>query len=82
MILLRYSCRRGDLFVRSCARVRRIDLGSVCSSLLMFGAMMFMTLLGASVLVYLVTISVWMCFMFCLIVSFVVSSGGVSWFVV
>ena len=44
----------------------------------MFGAMSFSTLFGASVVMCDVAKCVWMFFMFCLIVSVVVSSGSVS----
>ena len=32
-----YDLRKGDLFVMSCARVRRVRLGSISSELLMCG---------------------------------------------
>ena len=47
-ILWRYVLRNGDLFVRSCASVRQVFLGRVCSVLLMGGADWFMTEFGLS----------------------------------
>ena len=43
--LFRYVRRRGDLFVLSCARVRRVDLESDSSVVLILGGMVLMTLL-------------------------------------
>ena len=40
--------REGDLFVRSCASVRLVFLGRVCSLLLMGGSGWFMTEFGLS----------------------------------
>ena len=40
--------RNGDLFVLSCASVRRVFLKRVCSSLFMGGAGWFMILFGLS----------------------------------
>ena len=49
-ILCLYCCKNGDLPVRSCANVLLVFLGSVCSSLLMSGAIWLMILLGVLLL--------------------------------
>ena len=54
-ILCLYCCKNGDLPVRSCASVLLVFLGSVCSSLLMSGAMWLMILLGVLLLMYVLT---------------------------
>ena len=57
-ILCRYERRSGDLFVRSCARVLRMECVSVVSDGCISGAMSFMILFGVSVLVYVVVMCV------------------------
>ena len=44
-ILFKYDCSMGHLFVLSCARVRRVDMGSVVSELCTVSGMVFVTLL-------------------------------------
>ena len=41
MILCRYLCRIGDLFVWSCARSLLVQCGSACSVLLISGGVLF-----------------------------------------
>ena len=47
VILLRHACRSGDLFVRSCASVRRRECHRFFSAVLMSGAESLSTLLCA-----------------------------------
>ena len=54
-ILCLYCCKNGDLPVRSCANVLLVFRGSVCSSLLMSGAIWLMILLGVLLLMYVLT---------------------------
>lgn len=77
LILCKYDCRSGDLFVRSCASVRRMLCVSVFSELLIGGGGAFSILLRC-VCVYVCTICVWMIFLFCFMVSSVVFCGVVS----
>ena len=49
--------RKGDLFVLSCASVRRVFLKRVCSSLFMGGAAWFMILFGLSDFTWFVLLS-------------------------
>lgn len=72
----------GDLFVLSCASSLRVCLGRVFSVGLMSGGWVLSILFAGFVFRYVPTNCVWIVFMFCLMVSVVVSSGGVSRFIV
>ena len=81
-ILCRYCVRKGDLFVLSCARVLRMCFGSPSSAVLMSGAWAERTLFCVLFARCCCVMVECMVFIFSLIVSSVVSWGGVSIFVV
>ena len=81
-ILFMYSCRNGDLFVRSWESVRLMLLERVSSVTFTGGAMVFSTLLCALFVRYCCVVCVCMALVFCFIVSVVVSFGRVSRFMV
>ena len=70
-ILFKYERCKGHLFVLSWARVRRVARGSVVSeySLCTVSGMVVVTLLCCRLLRYVLTMVVWMCFMFVLILA-------------
>ena len=67
--LCKYDLRKGDLFVLSLARVRRVRRGSISSELLMCGGGVRSILLLPLLVRYLVTIDVciWCMFVLCLL---------------
>ena len=73
--------RKGDLFVLSCASVRRVFLKRVCSSLFMGGAGWFMILFGLSDCMCLSTIEWCISLMLCWTAVSVVLVGLASRFV-
>ena len=80
--LCRYDCNSGDLSCLSCASCLLVFLGSVCSVLLIVGAILFRTVFVTCVLMCCCTISVCMSFMFFFMVSGVVLFGFVSLLIV
>ena len=56
--LCKYDSRKGDLFVLSWARVRRVTRGSICSELLMCGGVVRSMLLFPLVSRFLETVDV------------------------
>ena len=77
-----YSVKIGDLFVRSCASMRLVCLGSVCSDGCTSGGMSCKTLFIDLVFRYSCTVCEWMDFRLTLIVCSVVIFGCVSLFIV
>ena len=78
--LCKYDLSKGDLFVLSWARVRRVRRGSLSSELLVCGGGVRSILLLPLVAICLKTIDVWRMFVF---MSFVVTVwGSVGMFVV
>ena len=67
----------GHLFVVSWARVRRVSRGSVVSECSTVSGMVFVTLLCCRFLRYVLTILVWMYFMFVLILASSMVLGSV-----
>ena len=82
LTLCKYDLRKGDLFVLSWARVRRVRRGSISSELLMCGGGVHITLLLPLVAICLETINVciWRMFVFMSVV--VIVWGSVGMFVV
>ena len=76
--LCKYDLRKGDLFVLSWARVRRVRWGSICSELIMCGGDVRSLLLLTLVARYLETIYVciWRMFVFMSVVVIVWGSMG------
>ena len=80
--LCRYVRRKGDLFVLSWARVRRMLRGRVSSVGLMSGGCACSVLFLSLFVRYLLTVAVCMVFMFVLMIAVVMLSGFVWMFVV
>ena len=78
--LCKYDLRKGDLFVPSWARVRRMKWGRISSELLMCGGGVRSILLWPLVARCLETIDVWRMFVFMSVV--VIVWGSVGMFVV
>ena len=64
LILFKYERSKGQLFVLSWARVRRVDRGSLVSELYTVSGMVFVTLVCCRLLMYVLTMVVGMGFMF------------------
>ena len=78
--LCKYYLRKGDLFVLSWARVRRVRRGSISSELLVCGGGVRSILLLPFVARYLETIGIWCMLVFMFVV--VTVWGSVGMFVV
>jgi len=73
-----YAKRRGDLFVRICARVRLVVLERSLSVLLIVGSSLFRTLLGSLLAKSFCTIEVCIVLRFCLMFSWATVVGSVG----
>ena len=80
--LFEYDLRRGDLFVLSWARMRRVMRGSISSELLMFGRSVRSIVLLPLVARYIETIYICICRMFVFMSVVVTVWGSVGTFVV
>ena len=78
--LYKYDVRKGDLFVLSCARMRRCDIVSVASVVFIVGAAVCSRLLFFLLSMYLLLLNV-VCFLSLCVVCFEMGVWGVVTFV-